>query len=336
MNYENLRLEKGMYRVTGKSFTQVLEELDPSINYKGTHLEGLDAFQRQLKRFDIKVSGGESDMVEKFFSTADSAALFPEYISRAVRQGLEENDALSRIIATKTKINGLDYRTIETTTADLDLAEVDEGNVIETTTISTQENLINLTKRGRMLEASYEAIRFQKLDLITVTLKQIGAHIATTLLGDAINVLKSGDGNNNAITTYNTSAAGSVTYSDLLSLWSALSPYQLNCILASPEMMHKLLSIEEFRDSAAGLSFHATGRLITPFGAELINCNKLNKDELIGLDRRYALEMVQSGDVLVESDKLIDRQIERTAITLIAGFSKIFTDASAVLSKANA
>ena len=77
-NFEKLNLEKGMYRIGGKSFTQVLEELDPSENYKGTSLEGLDAFQRQLKRFDIKVSGKGSDKVEKFFQTTSSAALFPE------------------------------------------------------------------------------------------------------------------------------------------------------------------------------------------------------------------------------------------------------------------
>ena len=53
--YDNLKLEKGMYNQTGKSFTQVLEELDPGPHYKGTPLEGLDAYQRQLKRFDIKV-----------------------------------------------------------------------------------------------------------------------------------------------------------------------------------------------------------------------------------------------------------------------------------------
>ena len=39
MGYDNLRLEKGMYRQTGKSFTQVLESLDPSENYRGTALE---------------------------------------------------------------------------------------------------------------------------------------------------------------------------------------------------------------------------------------------------------------------------------------------------------
>ena len=55
-----------MYSVPGKTFTQVLEELDSSENYRGTSLEGLDAFQRQLKRYDIKVSGEGSDPVERF------------------------------------------------------------------------------------------------------------------------------------------------------------------------------------------------------------------------------------------------------------------------------
>ena len=46
-HYENLKLEKGMYSQSGRSFAQTLEALDPSENYKGTSLEGLDAFQRQ-------------------------------------------------------------------------------------------------------------------------------------------------------------------------------------------------------------------------------------------------------------------------------------------------
>ena len=76
-HYENLKLEKGMYGRSGRSFSQTLEELDPSEHYRGTPLEGLDAFQRQLKRFDIRVKGAGSDMVEKFFHTTDSAVLFP-------------------------------------------------------------------------------------------------------------------------------------------------------------------------------------------------------------------------------------------------------------------
>ena len=53
MAFDNIHLEKGMYHEAGRSFTQVLEQLDPSEGYRGTPLENTDAFQRQL----IKLRG---------------------------------------------------------------------------------------------------------------------------------------------------------------------------------------------------------------------------------------------------------------------------------------
>ena len=53
--YNTVKLEKGLYNLSGKSFTQALSELDPDSAYSGTELYGLDAFERQLKRFDIKI-----------------------------------------------------------------------------------------------------------------------------------------------------------------------------------------------------------------------------------------------------------------------------------------
>ena len=103
-HFENIKLEKGMYGRSSRSFSQALEELDPSEHYRGTPLEGLDAFQRQLKRFDIHVKGAGSDMVEKFFHTSDSAVLFPEFVSRVVRQGMEEESILPAITATAWKL----------------------------------------------------------------------------------------------------------------------------------------------------------------------------------------------------------------------------------------
>ena len=52
---------------------------------------------------------------------------------------------------------------------------------------------------------------------------------------------------------------------------------------------------------------------------------------IIGLDRNYALEQICGSEVVVEYDKLIDRQLERAAITSISGFAKLFEDASRVL-----
>lgn len=92
--FENVKLDKGMYAESGRSFAEVLERCDPSEQYQGTSLEALDAYQRQLKRFDIKVKGAGCDVVSKFFASWESAVLFPEFVSRAVRQGMDEADLI--------------------------------------------------------------------------------------------------------------------------------------------------------------------------------------------------------------------------------------------------
>ena len=331
MTFDNIRLEKGLYG-TSKSFTQALENIDPSENYIGTNLEGLDAYQRQLKRFDIRVSGKNSDCIEKFFRTSDSAALFPEYVSRAVAQGMEEADLVSKITATTTTIDSLDYRTLACVPCnELAYNAVAEGAGIPETKITTQENLVKLTKRGRVLSASYEAIKYQRLDLFTVTLKQLGAAIARAQLADAIGVILNGDGNNAGAETI---SVADITYTDLVDFWNKFSSFNLTTLIASPDALAKILKLGEFRDAYTGLDFHSTGKLITPFGAELYKSADVPAGTIIGLDKNCALEKVQAGGIVTEYDKLIDRQLERASITSVAGFAKIYAEASKTLSLA--
>lgn len=188
-----------------------------------------------------------------------------------------------------------------------------------------------------MLVASYEAIRFQKLDLFSVTLRQIGAYIQKMHVQDAVDVLVNGDGNANAAeklkigTSPMSGTKGTLTYAQLVEFWSQFDPYTLNTMLVPGGTMVKLLSLSELQDAAAGLNFQGTGALATPLGAELVRSGCVTDGTIIGLDRRYALEMVQAGEVSVEYDKLIDRQLERAAITSISGFGKIMPEAAKVL-----
>lgn len=337
--YDNLRLEKGMYGEAGKSFSQVLESADPSENYRGTPLEGLDAFQRQLKRFDIRVKGSRSDVVEKFFHTTESAVLFPEFVSRVVRQGMEEDNVLPSITATVTHFDGMDYRSIYSVPSEDEksLKRVEEGAQLPQTTVRTQSNLVKLHKRGRMLVASYEAIRFQRLDLFSITLRQIGSHIARMHLEDAINVIINGDGNKNPAESFSVGTSpiggesGKLSYGALLDFWAQFDPYTMNTILVPGAVMLDMLKMSEFQNPLTGLNFQGTGSLASPLGAKLLRTSAMPAGKLIGLDRSYALEMVSAGDVMVEYDKLIDRQVERAAITSTSGFAKLYADAGKVL-----
>lgn len=331
-NYQNIAISKDFYK-SEEGFSKCLERLDPSEQYRGTEFAGYDAFQRQLKRFDIKVSGQDSDRLQKFFATSDSAALFPEYVARAVKQGVDGNHILEEICAAQTQIEGMDYRAIA---SDPDWESqkpsvVEEGGFIPETSIRLKESLIRLKKRGRMMVASYEAIKFQRLDLFTVALKQIGSCIGRAQLEDAVDVLINGDGNSNPAEKVQLAQSDKLTYQDLLNLWGSFGEYQMNVMLASHDMMLKLLQVPELQDPKTGLNFQATGCLSTPLGAKLFVSSAVPKGTIIGLDRRYALEMVQAGGINVEYDKLIDCQMERAAVTSIAGFSKIFPDAVKVL-----
>ena len=330
MAFENITLEKGMYGVPGKSFTQVLEEMDDSHQYAGTSLAGLDAYQRQLKRFGIKVSGPGCDRVEKFFTSSQSAALFPEYVARAVKQGMEIVNHLPDMVAAVTKIDGLDYRTITTSTGENAANATAEGAALPETVIQTSNALVTMKKRGRLVVSSYEALRFHKLDLFTVTLRQIGTYIAQMQMQDAVEVLLNGDGSTEGITVSTLSAAS--TYNDLVGLWGSLAPYNFNTILAGTAALQDLLKIEEFKDAQAGLNFHGTGKLITPLGATLIHVPTMAANKIIGLDKNCALEMVQAGEIITDYDKLIDRQMERAGISAIAGFAQIYGDAAKGLS----
>lgn len=330
-DFDNVRLEKGLY--SGGNFASALSSVDPDENYKGTQLEGLDAFQRQLKRFDIKVNGPSGDVVEKFFSTSQSSVLFPEFVSRAVKTGMMEADILPDIVASTTVINSPDYRSLSLITPDEDkeLKRVAEGAFIPEASIRTKDNLVTLKKRGRALTASYEAIKYQKIDVFATALRQIGRSIAKSLLKDAVEVLENGDGNGNAASVINTATANTLDYADLIKFWNSFDPYEMNTIIASPDMMAKILGLSEFRDAAAGLTFHSSGKMITPFGAKLLRSGTVGAKKLVGLDKTAALEMVKAGDIVTEYDKLIDRQLDRAVISLTAGFSKICDDSAVIL-----
>ncbi len=335
--YEGIKLEKGMYTVGGKSFTSVLESLDPSDNYKGTELEGLDAYQRQLKRFNIKVSGPGCDRVDKFFSSQDAAVLFPEYIARAVNQGIESSSLLDSVVAVKTKVDSIDYRPISAETQDADGSQVEEGATLPTITVKNKTSLASLKKHGRLFSSTYEALRFQNLDVLTVILGQIGENIASEQFSDAVDVLLNGEDSSSdkldevKASYSSTPSQAALSYEHLLQLWESLGSYSLNTMVASAETIKEILTLSEMKDATAGLNFQGTGNIVTPMGAKLIKSSKVEENKILGFDKNKALQMLQYGNVIIDYDKVIDRQLERASISVTAGFTRIYKDAAKVL-----
>lgn len=323
--YDSLKLEKGMYNL---GFTKTLESIDPSEAYEGTDLAGLDAYERQLKRFNIKVKGQNSDIVDSFFQTTDSAVLFPEFVKRSVLMGMEAFNTLPSIVATVTNVENNDYRTIKSTTDSTAGNATSETNELPKTVIQTKTSLVTMKKRGRIIATSYEALRHKRLDLFAVTLRKIGADIARAQLGDAVDVLINGDESGTAAAAVSPVSLSEIAYADLVELWANLSGYELNTILANTETMQALLALSELKDAQTLLNFKGAGQVVTPLGATLHRVDAVADNTIVGFDKNCALEMVQVGDLIVDYDKLIDKQLERATVSATAGFAKIFADSA--------
>ena len=146
--YDTIKLEKSMYNLTGKSFSQALEEMDPTTTYADSPLGKLDAFERQLKRFDIHLNGPDCDRVEKFFTTTESAVLFPEFIRRAILAGMRDS-ILTELVAVETKTTAPSYTPFSISDGNSGFSTTtDEGAKLPATAITLASTAVSMTKFG--------------------------------------------------------------------------------------------------------------------------------------------------------------------------------------------
>ena len=329
----SFRLDQEMYtlaRQRGENLTDYLEELDPS-DPSGS----LDAFERQLAVAGIRVSGANSDVIDRFFSSKESAVLFPEFVSRSVRAGMDDFKKLQRIVGTRTRIDSDTYKTVYMddsvlSAEDLRLARAGEGAALAKVELKSADHSIGIYKFGRYLEASYEAIRRRKASVVAIFLRAIGVQIQKDKFAAAIDVLIDGDGNSNAAAVQDTAAA-ELAYDDLVTFSLAFDPYELNAMVVNQATAATLLALTEFKDPSISQDFQTRGKMVTPFGAELLIDESVPEDTIVGLDRRFALEEVFETAVLTDSEKLIRQQLEGTAISEVSGFGKIINSATRVL-----
>lgn len=315
--YNNIKLEKGLYSITGKTFTQALAEIDPDSGYVGTELEGLDAFERQLKRFDIKISGKNSDMAEKFFNTTESAVLFPEYVRRTIKQGIEEQSIIGNIAAAVSYIDSIDFRALIVTPNNTMLSKI-QGEEIPLGTVELDSGATDMKKFGKGFKFTYEAIRKQRLEALGVILKRLGAQISQEINTYVIKEI---------ITPSNTKTltGSSVTYNDLSEFWSSMNKFNMSVMVCSPATMAKILSLDEMKN--CNYDYLANGNIVTPFGITLVKCNGLSDTLCVGIDKSCGVEVVFGTDVIIDIDKLITSQFNEITATIILGAISLFDDA---------
>lgn len=337
---EKLSLEKELYQEANsenKSFTQKLEEKDPSSQYKGSPMESLDAFERQLAAHEIKLSGVGVSRFEEFYRTPSSRALVPEWIDRQIRIGLGKGRIMATINDVVGTTNTIDSDTARTLEVDLDnsdatLKRVAEGGEFSKSKFSLKENPTKLFKVGTQVDVTYEAIKFTKLNVLASAFQLIGQKFGRDMTFEAIDVLINGDGSGNPAPVINVANAGQIVYEDLLNLIFSFENFEPDYFAGTPGTIKKLLGLPEYKNPLVVGSFLTDGKVMDVLGNTLKTNRRMPSNMLVAYNKQAGVQMYQTASSnLTEVDKWIDRQIQGTVISRFLGFSKMFKDSAYVL-----
>lgn len=275
--------------------------------------------------------------VERFFQTDPNAKwLFPDLVRESVVTGMTGKPMYSQLIIRDERIDSAVYDVpyVEESEEEEELRSVSEGAVIPESQIKYGNRIIQLRKLGRGILASYEVIRRMSVDMLRVHLRRIGECLGRNLDKRLAYVLVYGDvSNSTAPEVLNTQTAGTWKYADLVRAFLHLTTknfFKPTHLIANSETMEKIMSLPEVADSAL-FDFAKSGNLPTPLGVKLVPMPDHPSDCFTLLDSRYAVQKLTEQDVLVESDRLINQQWDRSYLTVVTDFAIIYQKARVVM-----
>lgn len=288
----------------------------------------------------IRTRGPMADSVEKLFVSANDTPLFPAFLASQIVAGILAASLVPRLAAAEVRINAhvAEKITIQETAADRTLKWIGEGADLPKTKISRAEGTITLYKYGRLLEVSYESVRLMHLDILGLFLMRMGMQMGIDETDDAIETLIAGDGTSgSALTDTDAEVSGALDYDELVRLSLAFPiGYQMTDAVVNDANLRTILNMPEFKDPMAGMRYQRTGELPTPMGAQWHRWTSTGSasfatDRILAVDNRGALALFREDTLLEESDRLIDKQLERRALSEWVGWMKLDNQATACL-----
>ena len=276
--------------------------------------------------------------VDRFFQSDPNAKwLFPDMVREAVVAGMTRKPAYPELIIRDERVEGTAYDVpyVTESAPEEELRTVAEGAAIPESEITYGDRVVRLDKKGRGVIASYEVIRRMSVDMLRVHLQRIGERLGRNLDARLASVLISGDnsGSSTAAATVDTATASTWVYDDIVNGFMTLTLdhyFTPTHLLADKTLCKTVLGMTEFRDSVL-FDFAKTGNLPTPLGAKLVPMADQAANKLTVLDAGYAVEKLTEQDLLVESDKLINQQWDRTYLTVVTDFAIIYEKARVVV-----
>lgn len=303
------------------------------------HAEEATALAKCLEARGIK----SRDRAEKFFASSNDSALFPAFLANSIIAGQLAGSLVPYFVAMDDRVTQqvVDKVTMNETAADRRPGLTGEGADLPQLKLSRAEGTTQLYKYGYQLLWTYEAARRMRLNQLQIHLQRAGAQMGIDQTDGMIEIIIAGDGTTgSAVTDTDAEVSGTLDYDELIRLLQSFPiGYRLDRAALNDSQIRTILNMPEFKDPLTRTRVQDNG--IDPEGIDILGArfhrwtstgsSSFSTDRIVAVDSRYALARLQEGDLLEESDRIIDKQMERATMSVWEGYQKLDNNASQCL-----
>lgn len=285
--------------------------------------------------------------VEKMLSTSELTKwLFPEVFRDAIRRGLEYTPFFTDLIAAEETITstGLTMPFMDWALADRNevmLRDTHEGATItEGEIVVWSEKQVSIKKKARGLKQTYESIMFTPIDLAAIFFEELGTQMGADLDRDLINIAINGDQADlsESAPVIGATVANTLSYTDLTRAWIRFRRIGRNstAMLVNETDAITILGLPEFQRTVvpnATTPSNVTLNIVSPLptSQDVYVHDSVPAKKVILVDRARAFIQLTAMPLLIESERIVSRQIEGQYVSIITGFANIFKDGRLVL-----
>lgn len=242
---------------------------------------------------------------------------------------------LSEVIALTTPIDSTDYRAsylVEPSADDVRMFRVGESAEIPRARLRTSQRAKALVKFGRAIEASYEALRRQRVDMVAAWIRRVALQAQADQVAAALDAAINGDGNaSTSATVYNlttldpAATVGTLTARAWIRFRSQFkNPYALRAAFARELTATdlQLLNIGTANTLLATVGLPGINTDVVPINQALSGGIRLGITDdvaastILGMDTNWAIQrVVEAGSQISEAERWIERQVELLTLT---------------------
>lgn len=223
--------------------------------------------------------------------------------------------------------------------SDANAKDTEEAATIEEGTVSYGTKTVKIKKRARGIKISYEALQFNSLSLTSIFFEDYGRQFALALSGDAVDVIVNGDvaDGSEAAPIIGIKTPGTPAYEDYLRVairFNLLGRIGLTAI-GNESTALEFLNLPEVKNKqfAGSPLMKVSFKSAVQTPEDLYASHKVPANQIVIQDSNVSLVKLTAQPLLVETERIIMKQIQGTAASIITGFAKLQRNASVVIDK---